>query len=214
MLNSIKNSFLTAGATSVLSLSAMAVASPTYAANLNLSTWGSIGDVSLTSTQATLNSGTATTVLNDDSFGSLSNFLGVTATQLDPDPADPFSVATQGSAIKTTFLGVKGGDVFSFDWNLNLDPNIFFVDTAFVTINSSVLRLTGNSPFSYIFPTAGDYEVGIGIADVGDTEGLSQLTISNANFTTVPEPTTTLGAIAALGLGMSIKRRFHNKARA
>jgi hypothetical protein len=207
MLNSIKNSLLTAGATSVLSLSAMAVASPTYAANLNLSTWGSIGDVSLTSTQATLKSGDEfNTAITGGSVGSVEDFLGIPGGSL--DPAGSFFGATQGSAIKTTFASVKAGDIFSFDWSFLTSDS----DIAFVTINNSVLSLAGNSSFNYVFPSAGNYQVGIGVVDVDDASGESQLTISNANFTTVPEPTTTLGAIAALGLGMSIKRRFQNKA--
>ncbi|AFY47641.1 hypothetical protein Nos7524_1775 [Nostoc sp. PCC 7524] len=209
MLNSIKNSLLTAGVSSVLSISAMAVASPTYAANLDLSTWGSIGDVSLTSTQATLKSGDEfNTAITGGSVGSVEDFLGIPGGSL--DPVGSFFGATQGSAIKTTFASVKAGDIFSFDWSFLASDS----DSAFVTINNSVLSLTGNSSFNYVFPSAGNYNVGIGVVDVDDAIGESQLTVSNANFTKVPEPTTTLGAIAALGLGMSIKRRFHNKARA
>jgi hypothetical protein len=205
MLNSVKNSFLTA---SLLSISAMAVASPSYAANLDLSTWDSVGDVNLTSNQAILNSGTLNTALTGGSVGSVEDFLGIPGGSL--DPVGSFFGATQGSAIKTTLAGVKAGDIFSFDWSFLTSDS----DTAFVTINNSVLSLTGNSSFNYVFQTAGDYSVGVGVVDVDDSIGESQLTLSNANFTQVPEPTTTLGAIAALGIGMAIKRKFHHKTQA
>lgn len=205
MLNSIKNSLFSA---SLLSIATIAVAHPSYAANLDLSTWDSIGDVSLTSGQATLNSGTLNTALTGGIVGSVEDFLSIPGGSL--DPVGSFFGATQGSAIKTTFAGVKAGDVFSFDWNLLTSDS----DSAFVTINNSVLSLVGNSSFNYVFQTAGDYNVGISVVDVDDSLGESQLTVSNANFTQVPEPTTTLGAIAALGSGMSIKRKLQNKVRA
>jgi hypothetical protein len=207
MLNSIKNSLFTAGATSVLSITTLAVASPSYAANLDLSTWDSIGDVSVTSSQATLNSGTLNTALTGGSVGSVEDFLSIPGGSL--DPVGSFFGATAGSAIKTTFTDVKAGAVFNFDWSFSSSDS----DSAFVTLNDLVVPLTGGSNFSYVFSTAGNYNVGIGVVDVDDTIGESQLTLSNANFTQVPEPATTLGAIAALGLGMSIKRRFQNKAR-
>ncbi|WP_414579156.1 PEP-CTERM sorting domain-containing protein [Anabaena sp. CCY 9402-a] len=205
MLNSIKNSILSA---SVLSITTLAVVSPSYAANLDLSTWESIGDVSLTSGQATLNSGTLNTAITGGSVGSVEDFLSIPGGSL--DPVGSFFGATAGSAIKTTFAGVKAGAVFNFDWSFSSSDS----DSAFVTFNDLVVPLTGGSNFSYVFATAGNYHVGISVVDVDDTIGESQLIVRNANFTQVPEPATTLGAIAAFGLSISIKRRFQNKARA
>jgi hypothetical protein len=206
MSNSIKNSLFTAGATSVLSLTVLAVASPSYAANLDLSIWDSIGDVNVTPGQATLNSGTLNTALTGGGVGSVEDFLGIPGGSL--DPVGSFFGATAGSAIKTTFTDVKAGAVFNFDWSFSSSDS----DSAFVTLNDLVVPLTSGSNFSYVFSTAGNYNVGIGVVDVDDTLGASQLTLGNANFTQVPEPATTLGAIAALGLGINIKRKFQNKA--
>lgn len=197
MLNSIRNSILSI---SVLSLT-VGVASPSYAANINLLQWGSIGDVSRTSSQATLNSGTLNTAITGGSVDSVEDFLGLPGGSL--DPVGSVFGATQGSAIKTTFLSVKTGDIFSFDWSFLTSDS----DSAFVTINNSVFSLTNNSSFNYVFPNADDYHIGIGVVDVDDTIGESQLIVSNANFTTVPEPATTIGAIAVLGLGISLKKK-------
>jgi hypothetical protein len=209
MFTNFKHSLLTAGTVSLLSFGTLAVANPAKAASVDFTTWQKIGDVTTTPSQATLQSGTGNTVLNDGSAGSISTFLGV-ASPFDLDPPGSFAGATAGSAIKNTF-NANVGDVLSFNWNFSTTDT----DSAFVTINGAVTALTGNSPFSYTFGAAGSYLFGIGLVDVDDTLGLSQLLVTNAQFNStlqpVPEPTTMLGSLTALGLGAGMLKRFRKK---
>lgn len=92
----------------------------------------------------------------------------------------------EGSAIKTTLTAVAG-DILSFEWNFlsNANSQEFFNDFAFVAISDNVKGLantfsvlvpsesvfineTGFKLFSYQFPDAGSYTLGIGVVDVGD----------------------------------------------
>lgn len=208
MLNSIKHSIFTA------SIAAFAVVSPTYAStiNIDLSVWESIGEVATTSDGGTFNSGTLNTVVTGGSVGSLEDFLGVPGGSL--DPVNSVFGATQGSAIRRTFAGIQAGDLFSFDWSLLTTDS----DSAFVTINNSVLPLVGGSPFNYVFNATGDYQVGIGIVDVEDSLGESQLIVNNPILVindvvptpTVPEPSMTLGYLAVLGLGIGMRQFRQN----
>ncbi|MFK0731816.1 MAG: PEP-CTERM sorting domain-containing protein [Gloeotrichia echinulata GP01] len=202
MLLGIKKSLFTAGATSLLSLGTLAIANPTYAASIDLSNWGTIGDTIVNNSQAAINSGTVNTVLAGGGTGSIEDFLGITAGSLDP-VGSTFG-ATQGSAIKKTFTSINAGDVFSFNWNFLTSDT----DSAFVTINNSVIPLTGSTPFSYNFPTAGNYNIGIGVVDVEDTVGNSTLTVSDADLQAVPEPMTILGSAVALLFGTVMRRRL------
>lgn len=203
----VKNSLLTASTASLLSLGSLALTSPSYAFSLDLSSWERIGDVSpVSSTQATLNSGTANTVFTGGGAGSLEGFLGVAAGSLDPDP-DNFIFSTFGSAIKQTFTNINAGDVLRFDYSFATADS----DRAFVTINDSAIALGAGTPFSYSFESAGTYNVGIAVVDVEDAIGSSQLIVSNAKLNPVPEPITILGSLTALGFGVSMRRRFGRK---
>ena len=71
-----------------------------------------------------------------------------------------------GSAIKSTFTNINAGDVFSFNWNFTSADT----DQAFVTINNNVQTLTDNSLYSYTFTSAGNYNIGIGVVDTGDSD--------------------------------------------
>ncbi|WGV28053.1 PEP-CTERM sorting domain-containing protein [Halotia branconii] len=208
MLISLKHSILNTGTVSLLSLSSLALANPSYAVSIDLTSWNKIGDVNpITSDQATLNSGTLNTVATGGGAGSLEEFLGVSAGSLDPDP-DNFVFSTFGSAIKTTFAGIQAGDVFNFEWSFSTsDP-----DSAFVTINNLVIPLAASGKvFKYPFTKAGNYSVGIGIVDVNDAIGGSQFTVSNANLKPVPEPLTILGSLTALSFGVAMRSRFGKK---
>ncbi len=202
MLLGIKKSLFTAGATSLLSLGTLAIANPSYAASIHLSNWSTIGDTIVTNSQATINSGTLNTVLAGGGTGSIEDFLGITAGSLDP-VGSTFG-ATQGSAIKKTFTSINAGDFFRFNWNFATSDT----DSAFVTINSSIIPLTGSKPFSYSFATAGSYNIGIGVVDVEDTIGNSTLTVSDADLQAVPEPMTILGSAVALLFGTLMRRRL------
>jgi hypothetical protein len=203
MLTNLKHSLLTAGATSLLSFGTFAVASPTYAASIDLSSWTSIGDASTTSTTATINSGTDNTAFTGGGADSVEDFLGITPASL----ANAIPNNQYGSAIKNT-LGVNAGDVFSFNWNFATTD----ADKAFVTINNAVTQLKGTSPFTYSFATAGNYNIGLGVVDVDDSIGTSTLTVSNAKIQSVPEPVSIFGSVVALGFGVQLRKRFGKKA--
>lgn len=225
-----KRSSKKAVAISLFSLGSLTIASPSFAASLDVGSWTRSGDVSQTPGQATLTNafpgGLDDTAANPNNISNVSGseptfisnletFLGVNQGALGLD-------ATEGSAIQTA-LNITGGDVFSFDWNFltNDDPGL---DRAFVTIvnsalGNSVIPLTGSSRFSYTFTTAGNYNIGIGVVDAnaGDpigagTSGSSRLIVSNANVEPVPEPLTILGSLSALGFGLGMRRRFRKQA--
>ncbi len=198
---------------SFLSLSSFTIAYPSFAASLNLSSWDKSGDVVAVPSQATLTnaftdgSDDATQYNvsgNDpDSIGSLETFLGLNFGDLGFE-------ATEGSAIKSA-LNVLAGDALSFDYSFLIYDDSFS-DRAFVTINNSVISLTGSSPFTYTFATSGIYNIGIGIIDVNDTSGSSILSLTNASVTnanpqSVPEPSTTLGFTLVSGFGLMLKRK-------
>ncbi|MBW4615537.1 MAG: PEP-CTERM sorting domain-containing protein [Desmonostoc vinosum HA7617-LM4] len=203
---------------SCLSLSSFTIASPAFAASLDLSNWDKSGDVVAVPNQATLTNAFADGTDDDvnynvsgndpDYISSLETFLGLDSGNLGLD-------ATEGSAIKKAF-NVLAGDVISFDYSfLTYDTSLS--DRAFVTISNSVIPLTGNSSFSYTFATAGTYNVGIGVIDVIDNIGSSTLSLTNASVTNanpqpVPEPLTTLGSILAGGFGVMLKRKYIKKA--
>lgn len=207
MLTKIKHSVLTASTVSLLSLSSLALTNPSYAAVLNLdfSTWERIGDVTTTSNQVILKSGTDLSIApTGGGADSLEEFLSIPADSL-LNAVDAFAV--QGSAIKQTFTNVQAGDVFSFNWNFAIkDP----VDSAFVTINNSVIPLV-NAPFSYTFLTAGDYVLGIGVVDVFDVTEESQLIVSQITPQPVNEPVTLLGSFIMLGYGVGMLHKSRHK---
>ncbi len=220
----VKRSSKKAVAISLFSLSSFTLASPSFAASLDVGSWTRSGDVSQTPGQATLTNafpgGVDDTAANPNNISNVSanqptfisnleTFLGVNQGALGLD-------ATEGSAIQTP-LSIMAGDVFSFDSNFltNDDPGF---DRAFVTIvnstiGNSVIPVTGNSRFSYTFTTAGNYNVGIGVVDGGnDFTRSSRLSVSNANLEPVPEPLTILGSLSALGFGAGLRRRFRKQA--
>jgi hypothetical protein len=214
MFITYKNSILTAGAVSLLSVGNWLLASPSYAISLvDFATWQAIGDVNQeTPNEAQANSGTLDTVLTGGGTGSLEEFLEIDAGSLDildPDAAE--FRPPQGSAIKTLFTNVQVGDTFSFNWQLNLEPD--FPDKAFVTINGLIIPLNDvdsglNGSFQYLFSVAGNYTLGIGIVDVRDAGGESQLIVSNGKLQPVPEPLTLLGIFTGLGCGLVMRSRF------
>lgn len=136
MLNYIKHSFVTVGTTGLLSLGTFAIASPTYAASIDLSSWERIGDATTTTNSATINSGTDNTAFIGGGISDIDTFLDVNATDLDALAPDSFTGATKGSAIKTTLTGINAGDVFSFNWSFVTNDD----DKAFVTINNQVIK--------------------------------------------------------------------------
>jgi hypothetical protein len=196
------------------------------AATLNLNTWSQFGDVTTTPTQATL-----TNAVNPNTGFGDDDFIGINPINRNISGNNPLFLATtafegaltlpqgalgldaiEGSAIQT-ILNVMAGDKFSFNWNFQTFDRDN-VDRAFVAINNvlnprasnTAITLTGNSPFSYSFATAGSYRVAIGIVDVGDAFSSSILTVNRADLTPIPTPALLPGLIA-LGLRIGSKRR-------
>jgi hypothetical protein len=219
----VKRSSRKAVILSLFSLGSLTIASPSFAASLDVGSWTRSGDVSQTPGQATLTNAARdgsddinanpNNIVNvsgnpptDPNLGisPLETFLGVTQGTLGLD-------ATEGSAIKTA-LNVMAGDLFTFDSNF-ISNDVPGRDRAFVTIGNSLIPLTSNSRFSYTFTTAGNYNVGIGVVDGGNNViRSSRLSVSNANLEPVPEPLTILGSLTALGFGAGLRQRFRKQA--
>lgn len=214
----VKRSSRKAVVFSVFGLSSFTVASPSFAASVNLSNFTSSGDVgNVTPSQVTL-----TNALSDGSddisnpnnivnvsgveptgIGALETFLSVSQGFLGLD-------ATEGSAIRTsTPLSFLAGDIFSFDYNFVTNDNPGN-DRAFVTIDSLPrFDLVGSSgSFNYTFTTASNSNIGIGVVDGNnDFTVSSRLSVRNANIQPVPEPLTILGSAIAAGFGVMLKRK-------
>ena len=211
-------------------------ANPAQAVTIDLGSWTRVGDAEFTGNQVNLSTASSTT---QDDFpqpagtfnysgnspvaagGAIETSVGLSAGALDNDF---FNAATEGSAI-TTNLNVRKGDRLIFDWNFL--TNDIFDDYAFFVANGVVTRLadvsdaanssinfsseTGTRNFSYTFANAGNYQVGIGVVDIGDFNSTSALQISNAQTEPVPEPLTILGTAVAGGFGVMLRRKRSKK---
>ncbi len=161
----------------------------------------------------------------------LEDFLGIPLAIFD-DPNDPFfGAATEGSALKQTFMA-QAGDTLTLDWNF-LTNDSFNPDYAFVILSpendlnsltfNDLTRLnssngvissssvfsdeTGYLSFSISIPTDGTYLLGVGVVDVGDVLGDSGVLVDNVvltqQTTKVPESSSliSLGLLGAWFLG-------------
>jgi hypothetical protein len=205
----------------LLGLSVLLATSPAQA--LDLTGWSKTGDVSVAGSggsvtnafpgdDGVINFNVSPTAPAD--INALESFLNLSPNTLSSD-------FVEGSAIKQTF-NAQAGDTFSFNWNFfTNEPANGSPDYAFVTINSSVnvlatiaqaltpsspfTRQTGISAFSYTFPTAGSYQIGIGLIDSNDTVTSSALSLGNASYTSViPTPALLPGLI---GFGVAALRK-------
>lgn len=147
----------------------------------------------------------------------------------------------EGSAIRTSAtISVNAGDILSFDYNFLTDENsalpiggndlAFFsidnvltqivlfndVESSLVASATSFSRETGfqtltSAPFS----SAGNITLGFGVVDGGDFAGDSGLLVDNIQVlpAAVPEPSTIIGTLFALGIGAILerKRRLRNR---
>lgn len=150
----------------------------------------------------------------------LEDFLGIPIGSLDPDP-DNFVYAYQGSAIKQDFTA-QVGDKLTLDWNFLTNDTR---DYSFIVLSevsslsnvtySSLPKLnnstgvnstsaptpfnleTGFKQFSYTFTTGGNYRLGIGVVDVGDSDIPSGVLIDNIVLTpqniSTPESSSIIG---------------------
>lgn len=213
--NFIKQKIQKAIVYSFFSLSSFTLISPSFAANIDLSSWDRSGDVISVPDQATLTNAFSDGSDDADNYNVSGNdptYINSLETFLGLNPGDLGLDATEGSAIKRTF-NVLAGDVISFDYSF-LTYDTISSDRAFVTISNSVIPLTGSSAFSYTFTTSGSYNVGIGVFDVDDTFGSSILSVSRANYqsNSVPEPSIILGSLLAGSFGAILKRKGIKKA--
>jgi hypothetical protein len=114
---------------------------------------------------------------------------------------------TNGSAIRRTF-SAPAGAVLTFDWNFlttELPNDVSFNDFAFVSIvpsspgslstlastfsslvtapsSTGFPRMTGFHTFTFVIPASGDYTLGIGVVNVGDTLGSSAVLVDNVQL--------------------------------
>lgn len=120
--------------------------------------------------------------------------------------------AFEGSAVQATFSSTAAVKI-SFSWQLVSDqasstPGLD--DRAFLIVDGQPLvelgTWQGQGQFSHTFSTAGLHSLAIGVVDVGDTVGVSQLSLSQLQVSAVPEPES--WALMALGLaGLVAARR-------
>lgn len=151
---------------------------------------------------------------------------------------------SEGSGLRNTSFAAVTGDTFSFDWTFLTDDSAVdgTGDYAFVEIRNSsdvaVLPLDPNNPFagvtvsslsassdpnfsqeatgafSYTFTTTDNFDVVVGIVDVGSTSTSSGLGITNAELTPVPlEFSPGTGLLAIGGLIGVLRWRKHRRSR-
>lgn len=224
------------GIFSFLTSTSLVLANPAQAISVNFGSWSEVGDVNAIGNQADISTASSTAQDDFPQPAGTFNYSGnspvmagtplETAVGLNPGDLDNdlFNAATEGSAI-TTNLNVRKGDRLIFDWNYL--TNDTFDDYAFFVVNGVVTRLadvsnannasslfnleTGTTTFDYTFANAGNYQVGIGVVDIGDFNSTSALQISNAQTERVPEPLTILGTAVAGGFGVMLRRKRSKK---
>ncbi|WP_414618871.1 PEP-CTERM sorting domain-containing protein [Calothrix sp. CCY 0018] len=224
------------GIFSFLASTSLVFANPAQAVSIDLGSWTRVGDVDVNGNQVNLS--TASSTFQDDfpqpagrfnysgnnpvaAGGAIETSVGLNPGALDNDL---FNAVFEGSAI-TTNLNARKGDRLRFDWNFltndTFDDYAFFVANGVITKladisnannPSSLFNLeTGTRTFNYTFANAGNYQVGIGVVDIGDVNSTSALQISNAQTEPVPEPLTILGTGVAAGFGVILRRKRSKK---
>lgn len=203
MITNIKNSVFAATTLSFVSL--LATSDRAHAIALNFSTFTIGGDATLNSaTSATIRSGNGLTLITGGGTNSLEAFLGIPSgafVTLFPD--NQF-----GSAIKQSLL-VANGDSITFNYNFTQDPS----DVAFITIGTDVSLLansTGAGTFTFNFITSGNVDLGIGVLDITDSLGTSNLEVTSA-AAAVPFEFEASGGLLILGGFFLGKRYLRNK---
>lgn len=152
----------------------------------------------------------------------LESFVGVPIGALDPDPVDHTVALYEGSAARLT-LEVQAGDTLSFQWNL-LTADTWMADPAMLLIGygtgqdaqwtvlgdatqalqpgaAADLLQTGYRNHTHTFTRSGTVTLAFAVADAGDYNGTTQLSIQGVQVTAVPEPqalSLVLGGLALL----------------
>lgn len=167
-------------------------------------------------------------------FTQAPNLAGLDFTVLDAAAdATGNSFTYEGSAIRQNFFA-RAGDVLTvrFDWAF-LSADTAQADFGFVAINDTVVNFvnatsaplasTFNGTFgdlnnvtwnwttvdySFTATTTGTVSLALGVVDVNDTQGTSELRVDNINVSAVPEPETWGLALAGLLIaGVAARRR-------
>jgi hypothetical protein len=138
----------------------------------------------------------------------------------------------EGSAIRQNFIATAGDTLtIHFDWAF-LSADTDFADFGFLAINDTVVKIvdTNSTPlassfngvfgdlndvtwswtgvdFTYTANSTGAVSLVIGVADVNDYNGTSELRVDNITVSAVPEPEAYALALAGLLVAGSLARR-------
>jgi len=175
----------------------------------------------------------------------LDTFFGLTNGSIASVKATGSLDPTVGSAITQPVTVVAGQSVL-FRWNyvtLESPLEADFNDYSFVVVGNTVIRLLASNDsdngsltgpvvtfnggnyrtsdyqnFSFTFNTAGTFQVGVGVVDVGDTGVASGLLLDDFRLSAVPEPAAwglLLGSLVLSGgVGWRWRRRLRRQAEA
>lgn len=163
-------------------------------------------------------------------FAYAANLAGIAYANLDTAGGDS---TYEGSAIRQDFFATAGDTLtISFDWTF-LSADTTMADFAFVAINDTVVKFVdafsapaasqfnstfGNfddvtwgwvsATYTYTANVTGEVSMVIGVVDLGDYNGTSELRVDNIAVTAVPEPSDWMMMLAGLGLiGLMVARR-------
>jgi hypothetical protein len=201
-----------------------------------LSGWDTLGDVSVGLFAGGNPRAVLTTAyfdpLDPNAEEGLDNKSGVSAADISliepfagvaPFALDVGGPAYEGSVMRQTF-SVMAGDAISFNFWFSLltqqpaTPG-FPADVGFVSVNGNVISVLdpmaaiGMGAFSYQFATGGLANVAIGVLDIGDYVGNTELRVDNITVSAVPEPETIAMLLAGLGVvaGAASRRKLAAK---
>lgn len=158
-----------------------------------------------------------------------SDLAGIAFTSLDAAGGD---FTYEGSAIRQDFFATAGDTLtVSFDWTF-LSADTLNADFAFVAINDTVVKFVdafsapaasqfnntfgdfddvtwgwASADYTYTATSTGAVSLVLGVVDLGDASGTSELRVDNIAVTAVPEPRDWMLMLAGLGLvGVMVER--------
>jgi hypothetical protein len=162
-------------------------------------------------------------------FAYAADLAGIAFTSLDTAGGD---FTYEGSAIRQDFFATAGDTLsVSFDWTF-LSADTTMADFAFVAINDTVVKFVdafsapvasqfnstfgdfddvtwgwASATYTYTATTTGAVSLVLGVVDIGDYSGTSELRVDNVAVTAVPEPRDWMLMLAGLGLvGVMVER--------
>jgi hypothetical protein len=140
-----------------------------------------------------------------------------TAFGVGPTATPPSIGVVEGSLLVGNFRQVAPGDRFEFAFGYSEDRDAQDIGFVMMVNQESEVRTIASldedtAPFRYDFAEAGDYTVAIGILDVNDFGGSTQLNIREASYavngTVIPTPALLPGLI---GMGVAALRKHRNQ---